>query len=316
MELRHLRYVIAVAEELHFGRAAQRLNMSQPPLSQQIRYLEDELGVKLFHRTKRQVKLTEAGTRFVDEARQVLAQVEHAARVASRANNGEIGYLTVGTVTAEKTVLVDTLRMFAKRYPDVHVELRSLGTDAQLHAIREGRIQVGFVILPVEVSDLEIEKVLSEPLVLAVPNKHRLASHKRVPLKALVGEPSILFPRALSPGYYDKIISVCRNAGFSLKVIHEMDNIYTALALVEAGLGISIFPASIQGLNRKGVVFRELQAPFPEMECAVAYRKGVQSAVLRSFLDVVRTVISGGRDLRPVKPPARSHARTAAAQAR
>lgn len=298
MELRHLRYVIALSEELHFGRAARRLNMSQPPLSQQIRSLEEELGVKLFSRTKRQVVLTEAGIRFVDEARQVLAQVQHAAKVASRANNGEIGYLTVGTVTAEKTVLVDTLRAFAKLYPDVHLELRSMSTVAQLEAVREGRLQVGFVILPVEETALAVETVAREPLVVALPESHRLASKRRIPLKALSGEVSILFPRALSPGYYDQIISVCRTAGFSLKIIHDMDNIYTALALVEAGLGVSLFPASIQDLKRRGVIFRELEAPVPKMECAVIYRREAHSPVLHAFLNVVRQVSGRPRTFR------------------
>jgi DNA-binding transcriptional LysR family regulator len=309
VELRHLRYVIALAEELHFGRAARRLNMSQPPLSQQIRSLEEELGVKLFSRTKRQVMLTEAGIRFVDEARQVLAQVQHAAKVASRASSGEIGYLTVGTVTAEKTVLVDTLRAFAHRYPDVHVELRSMSTVAQLEAVREGRLQVGFVILPVEESSLAVEPVVREPLVVALPENHRLASRRKIPLKALAGEGSILFPRAISPGYYDQIISVCRNAGFSLKIIHEMDNIYTALALVEAGLGVSLFPASIQDLRRRGVVFRELEAPVPKMECAVIYRRETQSAVVQSFLNVVRNVSGRSRSIKVAAfAPAKPHA--------
>src|SRR5262249_47881561 len=261
--------------------------------------LEEELGVKLFSRTKRQVVLTEAGVRFVEEARQVLAQVQHAAKVASRAHTGEIGYLTVGTVTAEKTVLVDTLRAFAKLYPDVHVELRSMSTVAQIEAVREGRMQVGFVILPIEEGVLAVETVAREPLVIALPESHRLASRRRIPLKALSGEGSILFPRALSPGYYDQIISVCRNAGFSLRIIHEMDNIYTALALVEAGLGVSLFPASIQDLRRRGVVFRELEAPFPKMECAVVYRREAQSPVLHSFLNVVRQVSTRPRTLKP-----------------
>src|SRR5262249_7691604 len=126
MELRHLRYVVALAEELHFGRAARRLNISQPPLSQQIKDLEDELGVKLFYRTKHEVQLTSAGQRFFEEARQILARIDHAARVAVRAHNGEIGHLTIGTVTAEKKIVIEVIRTFAKRYPQVHVELRSL----------------------------------------------------------------------------------------------------------------------------------------------------------------------------------------------
>jgi DNA-binding transcriptional LysR family regulator len=154
------------------------------------------------------------------------------------------------------------------------------------------------VILPVEESSLAVEPVIREPLVVALPVGHRLASRRKIPLKALSGEDSILFPRALSPAYYDQIISVCRNSGFSLRIIHEMDNIYTALALVEAGLGVSLFPASIQGLRRTGVIFRELEAPFPKMQCAVVYRREGHSAVLDSFLDVVRQVSGGSRAMK------------------
>src|SRR5262249_52379141 len=139
-------------------------------------------------------------------------------------------------------------------------------------------------------STLVVETVAREPLVVALPEHHQLASRKRVPLGMLSGERSILFPRPLSPGYYDQIIGFCRNAGFSLKIVHEMDNIYSALALVESGYGVSLFPASIQNIKRKGLVFRELQAPMPQVECALAYRRDARSNVLRAFIDVVREV--------------------------
>ena len=154
---------------------------------------------------------------------------------------------------------------------DIHLELRSLGTSAQLQAIREDRLNIGFVILPLEEDDLAVEKVASEPLVVALPQSHRLASLKRIPLLALAGEPSILFPRPLSPGYYDHLIGICRNAGFSLHVAHEMDSIYTALALVTAGLGLSLVPTSLTDSHRNGIVFRELETA-PQVECAIVYK--------------------------------------------
>ena len=296
MELRHLRYVIAVAEELHFGRAAARLNMSQPPLSQQIRQLEEEIGTRLFRRTNRLVRLTEAGEAFVREARQIIAHADHAAKIAVRASKGEIGQLTVATVTSTESgffkVVVDILRAFASRYPNVRLVLRSLNPDQQVHALREGRIQVGFLTLPVEDEELEIEWVRGEPLMLALPERHPLAAKPTVPLRTLATEPHIMFSRTMFPGYYDLVVSSCRNAGFSLNIVHEADAIYTVLALVAAGLGVSLLPASIRETPRHGIVFRNVRGPMPHIEMGAAYRRDAPSNVLRSFLEVVREVTS------------------------
>jgi DNA-binding transcriptional LysR family regulator len=294
MELRHLRYVIAVAEELHLGRAAARLNMSQPPLSQQIRQLEDEIGTQLFRRTNRQVRLTEAGEAFVREARQILVHAEHATKIAVRASKGEIGQLAVATVTSTESgffkVVVDILREFASRYPKVRLLLRSLNPDQQIQALREGRIQIGFLTLPVEDDQLAIEWVRGEPLMLAIPENHPLARTPKVPLRTLANEPHIMFSRSAFPGYYDLIVSSCRNAGFSLNIVHEADAIYTVLALVAAGVGVSLLPASIQETPRHGIIFRKVEGSLPEIEMGAAYRREEQSNVLRAFLEVVREV--------------------------
>ena len=290
MELRHFRYFLALAEELHFGRAAARLHISQPPLSQQIQDLERELGAQLFYRTKHKVELSEAGTSLVEEARRVLTQVDWATRVVSRVSRGETGRLTIGTVTAEKPIVVRSLRTFAKSYPDVHIELRSLSSPAQLQLVQEGRLDVGFVILPLAATELVLETVAHEPLVAALPRQHPLSAQTRVPIRSLAGEPSVLFPRVLSPGYYDQLIVSCRNAGFSLNVVHEVDSIYTALALVAAGVGISLVPASLQDGRSKDIVFRELQGRVPRVECGMLYNEASRSSVLKSFVEVVRQV--------------------------
>ena len=289
VELRHLRYAIAVSEELHFGRAAARLNMSQPPLSQQIRLLEEELGVKLFNRTKHKVQLTHAGARFVYEARQAVAQVDHAMKVALEASKGEIGYLRIGTVAAKRQVLMETLRVFAQRCPHVHVDLHTLSTPAQVESLRDGQIQVGFVILPVEEPDLAFETVALESVVIAVPERHPLSARRRVSLKALAGESSVFFPGALSPGYYNRLLAMGQDGKFSLKFVPEIDDIYTALTLVEAGLGICVLPSCVQEFSRSGVVFREFEG-VPPMEFAVVYRRESRCPVLQKFLEVVREV--------------------------
>jgi len=287
MELRHLRYLVAVAEELHFGRAAIRLHISQPPLSQQIRQLEEELGVKLFDRTKREVRLTEAGKRIVNEAHQVLSQVEHFARVAAHAGEGAIGRLSVAGPGGVNEILVGALQVFAKRYPAVRIELQFMNTGFQIEALREGRIDVGFLNQPVNDANLVLETVRTEPLWIALPKGHRLARINRVPLKELADEQFILFARRGSPGLHDLITTACRNAGFSLNVVHEVDNIIASLMLVTAGLGLAFCTPSMQKLW-PDIVFRPLQAGAPQVGYAVAFRQGAQSPVLESFLRVVR----------------------------
>lgn len=292
MELRHLRYVIAVAEELHFGRAAQRLKMSQPPLSQQIRQLEDQLGVRFFHRTKRHVELTEAGRAFVDEARLILEHVDRAAKVAVRAHHGEIGHLTIGTVTSTDSgfyrVLVDILQRFAERFPQVHLTLHTVSVMQQLQDLHDGRLDVGFVTLPIHDPLLAVHKVRAEPLVAALPENHTLCRQSSISAKDMAREPHILCPRNVSPGFFDLIIGYFQKARCSPNIVHEGDNIYTSMALVSAGLGIGLFPASLLDVKRKGIVVRQLKSPSPQIEMGAVYRRDHRSAALNLFLHVVK----------------------------
>jgi len=287
MELRHLRYLVAVAEELHFGRAAIRLHISQPPLSQQIRQLEEELGVKLFDRTKREVRLTEAGKRIISEAYQVLSQVDHFISVSSRASEGAIGHLSIAGPGGVNEILIDTLRNFANRYPGVHIELQFMNSGMQIEALREGRIDVGFVNMPINDPTLMMETVRREPMWVAMPKGHPLAHHGRVPLTALADQQFILFARRSSPGLHDLITAACRNAGFSLMVAHEVDNIIASLTLVTAGLGLAFCSPSMQKLWPE-VIFRPLRDAVPPIEYAAAYRRDAHSTVLDSFLRMVR----------------------------
>jgi DNA-binding transcriptional LysR family regulator len=302
MELRHLRYAVAVAEELHFGRAAARLHISQPPLSQQIRQLEDEIGTRLFRRTNRQVQLTEAGEAFVKEARAILAHSEFAARMARRASKGEIGQLTVGTVTSTDSgffrIVVEILKVFASRYPDVRLILRSMNSEQQIRGLREGALDIGFLTLPVDDGELEIDWVRAEPLMLALPENHPLCKRKTIPLKMLGNERHVMYSRSMFPGYYDSIISACRKAGFSLNIVHEADAIYTMLALVAAGVGVSMIPASLQETARHGIEFRRITGALPQIEMGAAYRRDGSSNVLHSFLGIVRRITGSRRRYR------------------
>ena len=289
MELRHLRYLVAVAEELHFGRAALRLNISQPPLSQQIRQLEEELGVQLFQRTKRVVRLTEAGKRVVDEAYQVLGQVDHFARVAAKAGEGEIGHLSVGVPGGGSEILVESLKFVASRYPAVRIELQYMTTGMQIEALREGRIHAGFLNLPVHEPGLTLETVRKEPLCVAMPKGHPLARHQSIPISELKGQRVIMFLRRVAPGLHDEITAMCQNAGFTLNAIHETDNVVAGMTLVSAELGISFCTPSIRRLWPE-LVFRQVKSPV-YVEQAVAYRRDVQSPVLEIFISVVRQIV-------------------------
>lgn len=289
MELRQLRYFLAVAEELHFGRAAKRVHISQPPLSQQIRHLEEDLRVQLFYRTKRKVELTDAGRAFAGEARLILQQVDQAAGLAVEANRSKLSTLVVGCSPANTHVVLPILKVFAKRHPKVHFVVKSLASEQQAEALRNGRIDVGFITLPVDREGLAMETVLRERLVVAMREKHPLSHRRRVPLRALSSETLILFPLHLSPGRYDVITGLCREAGFSLHVVHEVDNIHTMLELIGAGFGVSLMRASVQNVPRKGVVFRELQHS-PVVETALAYRRGNRPEVLSLFVDVSKEI--------------------------
>jgi len=298
MELRHFRYVVALADTLHFGRAAERLHISQPPLSQQIRQLEDELGVRLFDRTQRRVQLTAAGELFVQEARLVLTQVDHAGKVGERMRQGEEGQLFIGVAgPADADYFVEIMRTFAKRHPHVRVIIRNMSTAEQVRAIQEKRLHAGFVTPPVDHPDLVFETVLHEPIVLAVPRGHALAARQRVPLTALAGESLILFSRAMGPGFFDAIASACRSAGFSLRVRHEVDNLHSAYGLVAAGLGVSFVPAALQGAPPKGVVLRPLSPALPHVDCelALAYRRERFCDLVGLFVTVVNDVRSSRR---------------------
>jgi DNA-binding transcriptional LysR family regulator len=294
MELRHLRYVVTLAETLHFGRAAAKLNLSQPPLSHQVRQLEDELKVQLFHRTKRQVQLTEAGRMFVQEARIILAQAAHASNLASRMTRGQVGQLTVGVAgPADAPIFIRILRAFAAKCPNVHLVVRNLGSMDQAQAINDGRLHVGFVALPIDDAGLATETVLRQPILIALPPEHPLAALERVPLQALAGEPQIMFARHVGPRFFDAVLAACRQAGFSMNIAHEVDNLYTACALVAAGLGVCFVPAGVQDGRTGSIVFRPVVPALPiDMEIALAYKPQPASELVLQFVEVAKDVVA------------------------
>ncbi|MCC3434343.1 MAG: LysR family transcriptional regulator [Microcoleus sp. PH2017_15_JOR_U_A] len=292
MELRHLRYFIAVAEELNFTRAAERLHMAQPPLSQQIQHLEAELGFQLFRRTKRTVVLTEAGQVFFEEAQKILLQVDRAIQLGKQTSRGELGQLTVGFVSsAAHNVVPAILQAFRTRCPAVKLELHELTTNEQLQRLRFGRIDIGFVRPPIEEDGINSEIVFREPLIVALPETHYLADRAVVELRELSAEPFILFPRSLAPGLYDPIVSLCLQAGFSPIAGQEAIQMQTIISLVAAEMGVAIVPASMQNFQRTGVVYKHLQEPSPIVSIALIWRDNPTPAVQR-FLQTARDLSS------------------------
>jgi DNA-binding transcriptional LysR family regulator len=293
MELRHLIYFIAVAEELHFSRAAKRLNISQPPLSQQIKHLEEEIGVRLFNRTKRRVEITPAGLVFLAEARQIITMSEEAVRRTIRADRGEIGQLAMGFIgSANYSVLPQVIREFRKRFQEVEITLTEMNTSHQIEAFLNGRIQVGFLRPPRGIEDkgISAEPIFREPLMVAMPTNHPLRGETVMPLRLLAKEPFIMIPRQRGPGFFDYIIALCQQEGFSPYIALEASQFHTIIGLVAAGIGIAIMPASMRRSRIEGVVFRTI-AGGAETVLNMAWVTHNQSLVLQNFLNVAREVV-------------------------
>lgn len=287
MELRHLRYFIAVAETLHFGRAAEALGISQPPLSQQIQALELELGARLFERTNRRVALSEAGRLFLDEARQVLAQADKAADVARRAQLGELGELKIGFTSSApfNASLSTAIHRFRQGYPDVHLHLREMSSQAVADALLETRLDVG-LIRPLPLADaLHAVELSREPLVAVIHASHPLASAPGagVALAALAEEPFVFFPRSYGSGLYAQLLALARAAGFSPHFAQEASEAMTIIGLVSAGLGVSVLPASFQAIRISGVIYRPLLDEAAQSAVWLVRRNGPGSAMAEAF---------------------------------
>lgn len=290
IELRHLRAFITLAEELHFGRAAARLGIAQPPLSQQIQRLEAMLEVKLLERTSRRVQLTDAGQAFRVEAERILLAMDGAVTAARRAGRGEAGELKVAfAATVMFLALPRIIREFRDQFPGVHLDLREMPTGPQLAALHAGEIDIGFVREPRPDASLEIETVMREPLRIAVNRTHPLAARATLAVKHLADEPFVLFPAELAPGLHAQVMGLCRAAGFEPRIVEESRELYTTVSLVEAGVGVSIVPASVEKLGWRGVRYRPIPSSAAETRISAAWRKDRDRPVIRSFMQVIRT---------------------------
>ncbi|TDG07266.1 DNA-binding transcriptional regulator HcaR [Paraburkholderia guartelaensis] len=288
MELRHLRYFIAVADELSFTRAAQRLHTAQPSLSQQIRNLEDEVGTPLFERTRRKVELTDAGKVFLAEARLVVAQADRAVARARQVGQGR-ATVTIGFVPAAEIrvfpVILPRLRL---RFPEVNVELRSLPTAEQEDALLRGDIDVAFMRRPVLSPELRSEVVLTEPLVVVLPSGHPLAKQERIAPAQLSGEPFISTHPQFSGQVHSVVEAYCEAHGIERKVAQVATNILLNLNLVGMGLGYALLPAYVSSLTSSAICTRPLEGEPPTIDLLMVSRKEPHAAELEALFELVR----------------------------
>lgn len=295
MELRQLRYFVGVAEELHFGHASARLGVAQPALSRQIQALEEELQIQLLLRNRRRVQLTPAGQVFLERCRLILSRVEDAALAARHVGSGVGGSLSLGFVgSATYQFLPAVLRAFRKTAPRVELTLSEMTVHMQLEALAERRIDVGILRLPPKRQGLVFRPISRESLMVALPSAHRLARLPAIRLVALAREPFVLYPDNPQPSWTQFIEGLCQQSGFQPIIVQRTIEIQTTLSLVAAGIGLSIVPACVGTISRKGVVFRRLTGIRARTELLVAYRDQDPSPGVRAFLKVIRHTLRLG----------------------
>jgi DNA-binding transcriptional LysR family regulator len=288
VELRHLRSFVAVAEELHFGRAAERLSLAQSPLSRHIRELEHELGASLFQRSTRSVVLTNAGVVLLKEAREALAQIDRARALVQQAERGEVGQLHVGFVaSAAFDIVPDLFAAYRARYPRVEIVPHHATVSEQMQLLRERRLHAGIVRQPVSSVALVFQPLRKDEVVVALPRAHDLAQEARIPLAALAGESFLFLRRQPWPDYYDMLISACLGAGFSPNVVQETRDFVTLIGLVAAGAGIAFAPASAHELTSGVVVARPLEDCHLDVGYTLACHPNEDSPLLEGLLAAV-----------------------------
>lgn len=292
VDVRQLRMFLVVARELHFSRAAAELHLSQPALSQQVRALERDLRVELFVRTSRQVALTPAGQALLAAAPRAIYELEEAVLTTRKAATGAVGRLVVGSVRSGlSSVVPDLMREFWDAVPDVRLEVYHMDTSAQLQALTERRIDIGVVRAAGQTPSLTIEPLIAEQLMLALPKDHPLAALEHIDPTQLAGENFVISPRHLGVDFFDIIVAYCRGNGFSPRIIAEGDDVDTQLALVAAGIGVSLQPAFYASTAPDRVAFRTLGGPTPLVALQLAWRNDCSPAT-DSFVQASRRVVA------------------------
>jgi DNA-binding transcriptional LysR family regulator len=290
-ELRHLRYFVAVADELNFSRAAERLHMAQPPLSAAIRQLERELGVELFTRTSREVRLTDAGSAFLDGARRTLAEAERAAHEARRAGAGELGRLRIGySWSARFETLPAIGRALRTSHPGIDLVTQEMWNARMTAALADGSIDLALALCPEVASGLEFEPVRSEPLVALLHAGHVLAGEQALPLERLAGEEFVLFPRELAPRLHDVFMAVFRRAGFEPRLRNESFHAGWDIGILDEIGAAALVPASVAAALPEAVAAVPLSDPADELETCLVVPAGPRSPAVRTCVAAARAV--------------------------
>jgi DNA-binding transcriptional LysR family regulator len=291
MELRHLRYFLTLAEELHFGKAAKKLSIAQPPLSRQIKNLEEELNVELFNRTKRSVQLTGYGKYLKDEAVKLFQHVELIKNHIRLLDEGHVGQIKIGYVgSAMHSVLPEVLTEVQRKLPEIHTSMIELMNLDQIVALETGSLDIGFIRTPITIDGLYIQPIFSETLSVILPLSHPLAGAEEVRLAHLAKEPFIGFCRECAPGLFDCIIGLCNRDGFSPCVVHESSQINSVVRLVESGLGYSIVPTSVKKAYNVRVRFYELDGYPERAELALTYHPDHQTPTSKRVIEIVQAL--------------------------
>ena len=296
MELRHLRYFLAVAQEGNVTRAAEKLGIGQPPLSQQILALERELGVPLFRRTGHGVTLTEAGAALLADTRRLLDDAQHAVQNAQRAGRGETGHLSLGFTasSAFNPAVPALIRAFRNAYPGVGLTLIEGNTTQLLVHLEEGRLDLAFLRPGLHsFTGISLYQIVNEPMKVVLPAKHPLARHRKLALSQLAEESFVLMPREASPTLHSEILSACHEAGFEPRLGQPAPQLSSVVSLVSAEFGISIVPASVSQIRAEGVVYIDIAGDSVRTRLALASRENDGSAKTANFLNVVRQAREG-----------------------
>jgi DNA-binding transcriptional LysR family regulator len=293
MELRHLRCFSVVAEELHFGRAAERLYLTQPALTRQIQALEQTLQVQLFDRNRRRVELTPAGQAFLQTVHQLLGDLEQGIQQSRYIARKEAKQLRIGvTVPALYQVIPDIMKRYKQKYPNIEITIIGQGTEAQVMDLQNNRLDVGVLHLPISDVALSIEPLCQASLLLALPATHRLAKQKKIALRSLHQEPLIFHPRAIGAALYAQFEQRCEQAGFMPNIVQEVERVDARLGLVRSGVGIALVLSGFEALKLQGIVYRELKEHFSALQLALAWRTRNNSPHLQAFIEIAKQLVS------------------------
>lgn len=287
MELRQLRYALAVAEELHFGAAANRLGVSQPAVSEQIRSLEADLGAELFSRTSRSVRVTPAGAVFLEDARKILADLDHIRLRVDEHSRGEWGRLRIGAVGPALTWTVPmVVKEVVRVAPQLDISLAVMSTESQVQAVLSGDLDAGFARVVTRRKGLRVEHLIDEPLTAVLPTEHRLSGAESIKLSELNGEPFVVWPRTFNPNFFDEVITTCHRHGCLPSKLIEGSDMQTQLASIGAGLGVSVLPRSFMGARRDGVAFVPLRERVRPVPLQLVWSAAHEEPAVRRLRDV------------------------------